>query len=452
MIWQSLKLRLFVAAAICIAGALAIYWVLLAQVFERHVSQRLFGELEAHLNQLTTLLVISDSGEVTVTETLDDPRFDRPYGGLYWQVSIKADAVSSSRSLWDQTLAIPPGASPTGEVSTHRDIDTHVGRLLVTSRLVLVKVGDGERAVRLLTAMDQGELDASRASFSSEVAILVSLLAAFLFVAMVGQTLVGLHPLTTLRARLTDISANRAARLEGRFPQEVEPLVDEVNALLAERSETVERARASAADLAHGLKTPLAILAAEGRRLSEAGQHEAAREIDRQVAIMNQHVERQLARTRARGQQRLRSERTRLKPVVDKLVGAFRKLPRGDAIRWEETVDDGLHVTMDAMDIEEVVGNILDNARKWAASGVQVSAEQAEDGVALTVSDDGPGVAEDEIGKVLARGGRADMQAPGTGLGLAIAQDILEVYGGRLRFEKNAAGGLQVTLWLPARV
>ncbi len=448
MIWRSLKLRLFVAAAICIAGALAIYWVLLAQVFERHVSQRLFGELEAHLNQLTTLLEVSDSGEVTVTETLDDPRFDRPFGGLYWQVGTEAGAVSSSRSLWDQTLAIPPGASQTGEVSTHRDVDTHVGKLLVASRRVLVKAGDGERGVRLLTAMDQGELDISQSSFSSEVAILVSLLAAFLFVAMAGQTLVGLRPLTTLRTRLTDISANRAARLEGRFPHEVEPLVDEVNALLAERSETVERARASAADLAHGLKTPLAILAAEGRHLSETGQHEAAREIDRQVAIMNQHVERQLARTRARGQQRLTGERTGLKPVVEKLVGAFRKLPRGDAIQWEETVDERLHVAMDPMDVEEVVGNILDNARKWAASRVEVTAVQVEDSVALTVSDDGRGVAQGEISKVLVRGGRADMQAPGTGLGLAIAQDILEVYGGRLRFEKNESGGLRVTVWL----
>lgn len=451
MIWRSLKFRLFAAAAICIVGALVLYWSVLTQIFEQHVSERLYKELEAHLNQLTTLLETSDKGEITITDTLDNPRFERPFGGLYWQVKIESGEVFASRSLWDQTITAPASENRTGEISRHRDVKSNSGTLLLIERIVLVKAGNKDHRTQLIVAMDQKELTAARASFASDVSILVLILALFLFAAMAVQTLIGLRPLSTLRQRLNVVSTNRVDELEGQFPSEVEPLVAELNGLLKERTKMVERARASASDLAHGLKTPLAILAAEGRAIAEAGQSEIADEINRQIGVMNRQIERQLARARARGQQRLMGGGTELKPAVSKLIRAFRQLPRGDEITWQDNIAAGLSADIDLMDLEEIAGNILDNARKWAQSTVTVSAHSCgTDEVALVIQDDGPGVPEQQLLAISQRGNRMDEAAPGSGLGLAITQDILDVYHGRMSIENLDPHGMKTEIILPA--
>lgn len=451
MIWRSLKFRLFAAAAMCIVGALVLYWSVLTQVFEQHVSERLYKELEAHLNQLTTQLEASDRGEITVTDISDNPRFERPFGGLYWQVKTSGGNVFSSRSLWDQTITAPAVQGRTGEISRYRDVKSNAGTLLLVERTVVMKAGEKDLQVQLVVAMDQNELDTARSSFASDVFILVSLLALFLFAAMAVQTLIGLRPLSTLRQRVNAISSNRQDVLEGQFPTEVEPLVDELNGLLNERAEMVDRARASASDLAHGLKTPLAILSAEGRAIEEAGHDDIAREVNLQIGVMNRQIERQLARARARGQQRLAGQGTELGPAVSKLIRAFRQLPRGKDISWHEDIADGLYADIDLMDLEEVAGNILDNARKWTDDEVSVSARvHGNNEVAIVIKDNGPGLPPQQTLAVTRRGSRMDEDAPGSGLGLAITQDILEIYNGRLTIDNLQPHGLSIEIVLPA--
>jgi signal transduction histidine kinase len=451
MIWRSLKFRLFAAAAMCIVGALVLYWSVLTQVFEQHVSERLYKELEAHLNQLTTQLEASDKGEITVTDISDNPRFERPFGGLYWQVKTAGGDVFSSRSLWDQTITAPAVQGRTGEISRHRDVKSNAGTLLLVERTVVMKGGEKDLQVQLVVAMDQNELDTARSSFASDVLILVSLLALFLFVAMAVQTLIGLRPLSTLRQRVNAISSSRQDVLEGQFPTEVEPLVDELNGLLNERAEMVDRARASASDLAHGLKTPLAILSAEGRAIEEAGHDDIAREVNLQIGVMNRQIERQLARARARGQQRLAGQGTELGPAVSKLIRAFRQMPRGKDISWHEDIADGLFADIDLMDLEEVAGNILDNARKWTDDEVSVSARvHGNNEVAIVIKDNGPGLPPQQTLAVTRRGSRMDEDAPGSGLGLAITQDILEIYNGRMTIDNLQPHGLSIEIVLPA--
>ncbi|MEO9874375.1 MAG: ATP-binding protein [Anderseniella sp.] len=451
MIWRSLKFRLFAAAAICIIGALVLYWSVLTQIFEQHVSERLYKELEAHLNQLTTRLEASDKGETTVSDTLDNPRFERPFGGLYWQVTTTGGDVISSRSLWDQTITAPAVQNGTGEISRHRDVKSNTGTLLLVARTVVIKAGEKDHQVQLIVAMDQNELTTARASFASDVSVLVALLALFLFAAMAAQTLIGLRPLSTLRHRVNAISSNRQDVLEGQFPSEVEPLVAELNGLLNERREMVDRARASASDLAHGLKTPLAILSAEGRAVGEAGHDDIASEINLQIGVMNRQIERQLARARARGQQRLVGQGTELKPAISKLVRAFRQLPRGKEISWNEDIAAGLCADIDLMDLEEIAGNILDNARKWADDEVSVSARaRGTDEVVIVVEDNGPGVPQQQTFAISQRGSRMDEDVPGSGLGLAITQDILEIYNGYMAIENLAPHGLKIEIVLPA--
>ncbi|NNE24907.1 MAG: HAMP domain-containing histidine kinase [Rhizobiales bacterium] len=449
MIWRSLKFRLLAAAAICIIGALAAYWLVLSQVFERHVSERLYSELQAHLNQLATRLEVSGDVDIKVGDPLDNPRFTRPFGGLYWQVRTESGTVFGSRSLWDQTIELPAGDAAAGKVIRHRDINSNMGELMAIERSVLMGAEGKEQRVQLVVAMEQNELTNARSSFAADVSVLVALLALFLLAAAAMQVFIGLRPLNTLRQRLNSVAADETEGLEGRFPSEVEPLVDELNGLLKERAQMVERARASASDLAHGLKTPLAILSAEGRTLADGGNASASREIDLQVGVMNRHIERQLARARARGQSRLMSAGSELAPSFEKLIRAFRQLPRGDEIDWKMSIKYGLSADIDPMDLEETAGNILDNARKWTVDLVDVSARADGDQVLISITDNGPGVPDAQLQQILRRGKRLDEGAPGSGLGLAIIQDVVAIYDGTLIIENAEPQGLRVELRLP---
>lgn len=449
MIWQSLKFRLFVVAVLSIVGALFLYGVVLNQIFERHALERLNTELEGHLNQLITRLEVSSSNIVEVPQPPQNPRFLRPFGGLYWQVEAGDSAPFGSRSLWDQSIDIPrPDAAP-GQIVRYRDIMSNSGPLIAAERTVLMKVDGADRAIRLIAAMDQNDLDSAIKAFDADTFFVVAILALFLLTAASVQIFIGLRPLNTLHHRLNAVAAGRAQGLDGRFPSEVGPLVDVLNGLLEERGEMVERARASAADLAHGLKTPLAILSAEGRTLTEDGQSRSAGEIERQVLAMNAQVERQLARARVRGRGRMMGEGCELRPVFEKLVAAIGQLPRGGEIDWVIAVPPGLMANIDQVDLEEVAGNILDNARKWTTDRVHISAVRVDKTVEITIEDNGAGVPDADLGTVLKRGGRADPDVPGSGLGLAIAGDILEIYGGRMRLNSATPSGLAVVLVLP---
>ncbi|MGI9464413.1 MAG: hypothetical protein ACR2OM_10755, partial [Aestuariivirgaceae bacterium] len=244
MIWHSLKFRLFAAATLCVIGALALYWTLLSQVFEQHVSERLYKELEAHLNQLTTLLEVTGDGGIRVSDNLDNPRFARPFGGLYWQVKTEAGAVIASRSLWDQSIELPRGDARPGVILRHRGIKSNSGTLIAIERTVLLKISDRDQPVQLVLAIDQKDLDQAKASFAADVVILVAVLALFLLAAAAVQIVIGLRPLDMLRQRIGAMAAQEGNALDGEFPSEVKPLVDELNNLLEDRSSMVDRARA----------------------------------------------------------------------------------------------------------------------------------------------------------------------------------------------------------------
>ena len=452
MIWNSLKFRLLLGAAVFIAAALIIYSAALTRLFEEQVSERLYAEMDAHLTQLITLLEFDENGRVVVADTLDNPRFDRPFGGLYWQVSAENGSFAS-RSLWDQTIELPLSDSKPGQVERQRDINSNAGVLMAIKRSVVVGSGEDTQKVDLIVARDQGELDEILAGFSWQVLFLVGLLALFLMMAAAAQVLIGLRPLNTVRRHLSDMVAAKTNSLEGEFPSEVQPLVSGINELLSERASMVERARSGASDLAHGLKTPLAILLAEARSLREAGDSNVAEEIERQIEVMNQHVERQLARARAGSHvgshQGLLKMGTELQPALEKLLNAFRQLPRGDLIDWKLAVEKDISADIDPMDFDEIVGNLLDNGRKWTRDQVSITAQESSGAVEISIVDNGPGVSDDNLQHILTRGGRLDESSPGSGLGLAIASDIVEIYKGTLTLENPHSGGFKVVLRLP---
>jgi signal transduction histidine kinase len=258
----------------------------------------------------------------------------------------------------------------------------------------------------------------------------------------------GLAPFQWLRARLATVRDGSAARLEGRYPAEVQPLVQDLNSMLEHNEQAVRRAIAQAGDLAHGLKTPLAVLAHEAERLHASGNPEAAAAISQQVDRMQRQLDYHLAHARAAASGATPGARC---VVLDSASGLARTLARLHA-------DRGVTIDLDAArdhvvrgrreDVDEMLGNLLDNACKWAKSRVHVESRATDSVVTIVVDDDGPGLDPSMRDAVLQRGVRADQDAPGSGLGLAIVRDLAELHGGAIALDASPLGGLRATLTL----
>jgi signal transduction histidine kinase len=442
----SLRLRLILSAAITTVIAVAAAGLALVVLAERHVERRLIQEIGAHLDQLVSHFRL-DEGVPLVVEDLADPRFTRPLSGLYWQIVENGEAKARSRSLWDRVLEIPPDA-PANNLPF-----TLVGpgdqELLALERRVAMaaEAGSELRNFRLLVAEDKAEIEGLVRTFALEASAFLFALVVFLTLAGWATITIGLKPLEGLRDLVLEVRRGRARRLDGTFPDEVEPLVAELNGLISAQEQALDRARARAGDLAHGLKTPLAVLSTESRALRERGEQASAEAIDTEIAGMSRFVERELARSRAAALPYL--QRLDLSRALDRMVGAMQRLPRGDEIDWLVDVPTGLVVAVHAEDANEILGNLLDNARKWATSRIEVTAGRDGEKVRLVVADDGPGVPEERRESVLMRGIRLDESVQGSGLGLSIVDDLVTSYGGRLALSETPGGGLTADVLLP---
>jgi signal transduction histidine kinase len=323
-----------------------------------------------------------------------------------------------------------------------------IGSILWTVGLLFVS---HVAAVRLVHWYFDGapRIVMTQSTFRITGVVLVTV-ALLLMVAGFRQVRRGLSNLDRLRDRLGALRDGRERRLEGDYPSEIQPLVGDLNALLDHREEAVRRALAKAGDLAHGLKTPLAVLANEAERAATAGDRELAATMVQQVERMRRQVDYQLAQARAVGAGSRLGAHAPVRAVAESLARTLSRLHagRGLAIRVEAAPDAGVRV--EPADLEEMLGNLLDNACKWARSEVVVAATAHAGSVVIAVDDDGPGLAAELREKVLQRGVRADEAAPGSGLGLAIVRDLAELYGGSIALADAPLGGLRARLVLPA--
>ncbi len=273
---------------------------------------------------------------------------------------------------------------------------------------------------------------------------------AILVIAGIGMIRRGLSLFSPLQRQLADVREGRARRVDGQYPTELQPLVDELNALLDDRDERVARAVARAGDLAHGLKTPLAVLTQEAARAGSAGQHDFGEAIAQQVGRMRRQVDYHLAQARAVASGASSGARASVAESAESLARTLERLyvERGLAIDLDVAPE---HVVRSAReDLDEMVGNLLDNACKWANSRVALSSARHDAAIVITIDDDGPGIAAAMRTVVLQRGVRADEAAPGSGLGLAIVRDLAELYGGAIALEASPSGGLRARVQLPA--
>jgi signal transduction histidine kinase len=440
---NSLRLRLVAGGAAAIVIALAIAGLVLTLLFERHVTRTVAADLDVYLNQLLSGIDINADGRIVITRPPADPRFAEPLSGLYWQISDDRGPLTRSRSLWDTTLSLPTAV---GAAEIHYDeiAGPNSSRVLVAVRQVTLTIGGKPVPVRVAVAENLARVSAARNDFAGDLTLALGILGLVLAAATSIQVGIGLRPLDALRRGVADIRSGRNKYLTAQVPDEVKPLVDEVNALLDAREQDIVRSRNRAADLAHGMKTPLAALAADGDRLRQKGETMIADEIAAVIDAMRRHVDRELARARLRGGANLGQEvLTPVAPLMRSLIATVSRTAPGASVAYEMLVGDDVCVAFDRTDLAEVLGNLLENATRHARSRVRVAAATSADGTTISIEDDGPGIAPELRQAALARGTRLDERAEGSGLGLAIVQDVLDAYGWVLRLDASDLGGLK---------
>lgn len=373
--------------------------------------------------------------------------FDRVYSGLYYQIKSGATGGQISRSLFDREI-VPVNQTRQGEM-TWGEADGPGGQhLRVVSRRVDLTPGQGSGDYTFLVAGDLAAVERQTAEFNTTLIWSFVVLGLGLIGAILVQVKVGLLPLRRVSEALARIRDGKARRLDGHFPTEIAPLATELNSLIQHSEEVVGRARTHVSNLAHFLKTPLSVLAAE----ADAQPGPLADSVQRQVFSMRRQVDHYLSRARAAGSLDVLGNRTQVSAVMDDLARVIGRIHAARGIVIDAECSEEIFFRGERQDLEEILGNLIDNGCKWARSRVRVRCEMAGGRLVLTVEDDGPGLSAEQRAQVGERGERLDESVPGSGLGLAIVRDISKLYGGFFLLDASPLGGVMARLELPAIV
>lgn len=449
----SLVGRLIWIAAAWVLLALILTGALLTTFFRDAAIRRLEQEAREIVSILVAGTVISPDGRVEAPEVAD-ARSVRLYSGKYWEVAEprpggEVRALERSPSLYDWALPSPPDlAKITGRLGRPVGYDAEGPRGEPLRIVAQAGVLPGRTTpLVFLTGIDRRPVDEDVRRFATLTWGALLLLGAGLVGAVFMQVRYGLRPLFDLGREVSEVRKGRRQRLEHEYPTEVAPLAAELNALLDHNQEVVERQRTHVGNLAHALKTPLAVMLAE----AQTAPGPLAEVVGRQAELMRAQVDHHLRRARAAARAQTLGERTPVEPVLDEMAVMLERVfaEKGVVIDWR--APDDLCFRGERQDLQEIAGNILENACIWAKGRVRADASKAAEGLLrLTVEDDGPGLPEDQRETVFKRGERLDETAPGSGLGLSIVDELVRAYGGRIALDQAGIGGLKVMIELPA--
>jgi signal transduction histidine kinase len=453
---NSLALRLFLSATAWAVIILLITGIVLSSLYRQAVERAFDRRLGVYLRTLVADVASPDEASERFPQSLGEPLFELPLSGWYWQVTRldpgKTD-VRSSRSLWDgglphlQDLGVAPGldGSRQGYVPGPED-----QRLRLVERNI--DLGD-EGHYLVAVAGDAAEITDETRQFDQALVVTFSLLAVVLLLTTMFQVRFGLAPLKRITTDLAAIRAGKAEQLAGQFPEEIAPLARETNALIEANKEIVERARTHVGNLAHALKTPLSVVVNEA---SAHGRDAFALKVVEQAEIMRDQIARHLERARLAARLTVVGSLTEVKPVVTALARTMEKIHRDKDIAIDLRVDEQAQFRGERPDLEEMIGNLVDNACKWATArvAIEVVRERPEAAsetqiVRIVVDDDGRGLSPSEREQVSKRGQRLDETKPGSGLGLSIVVELAGLYGGELKLGTAPLGGLRAELVLP---
>lgn len=448
---SSLSSRLILSSLIVSVVLLVATGLILASLFTAALERNFDQRLRSVLDGLLANIEVTAEGAPRLSSATVDPRFGLPLSGWYWQVvpvnASPGTADLASNSLLEQRLTVPPEFAGKPGVQAFYLKDT----LGVTLRAIaqVFTLPGSDRQYSVLVAGNYDELSAEVRSFNRALISSLVLLALGLALAVFVQVRFGLRPLRAMQANLMAIRQGEVTELKGEYPAELRPVADELNLLIQSNAEIVERARTQVGNLAHALKTPLSVLTNEA-----AGQETPlAAKVTEQAGLMRDQVNLYLDRARRAARAQGLGAVTEVKPVLEALARTLERINRDKAVSVTVDCPDGLKFRGERQDLEEMVGNLMDNACKWAASRVAVSA-RLERGAAgrsllvIAVEDDGPGLAPDKRAEALKRGKRLDETKPGSGLGLAIVRETAAMYNGEVRLDEAALGGLRASLTL----
>ncbi|WP_407664526.1 ATP-binding protein [Microvirga pudoricolor] len=448
---RSIAVRLAVSSVFWSFVILLIAGLILSAVYRDNTERAFDQRLLVFANTLASALVAPGDPDRDLGP-IGDPRFELPLSGWYWEVvrpNAREQNIRLSKSLFGGQL---PSLVPQGQTPRFGEIRRGYGQAPDERGLRMVErdidVGqEGRFIIRVAGPAD--EIEGSIRNFSFALLVTFAALGVALGASTLLQIRFGLQPLIKLRGALTAIRRGEADRIPGEFPRDIAPLASELNLLLDTNREILERARTQVGNLAHALKTPLSIIVNE----AESAPEDVAAKVREQAALMRDQVNYYLDRARAAALAGTLGTLTEVEPVLAGLSRTFVKIYRDKDLDIAVQCLAGVKFRGERQDLEEMAGNLIDNAAKWAASHVSVTASRVEDldrpWLHILIDDDGPGLPEEARTEMLKRGRRLDETKPGSGLGLSIVSDLAALYRGRLRLEPSPSGGLRARLELP---
>jgi len=448
--WRTLAVRLVVSIIVAVILALLVAGLVLHELYARSVERTFDARLNVYLAVLAGETVTED-GKLVEAADLGEPRFELPLSGWYWQIKQKSqrEPEQASISLFDGVLELDPAEKPDA-LGIRRGYTKGPGDEWVRMIERDIQLADG-RIYSFAVAGEGAEIEEERATFAANLRALFGAFAVFLLFVLGLQVWFGLRPLAELRRELWRVRLGQAEGLDGRFPAELQPLVDDLNALIRSNAEIVERSRTHVGNLAHALKTPLSVVVNEARLLDRP----QGEKIVEQTGLMRERISHALDRARIAASRSVIGAVTGVAEALGPLIRSMERIHAGRGLAIDASVAEGLRFRGERQDFEEIAGNLIDNACKWARSRVSVTATEELGGLdlrflVLTVEDDGPGLDETERAEAIKRGRRLDETKPGSGLGLSIVTELVALYGGVFQLDRAASGGLKAFVRLPA--
>jgi signal transduction histidine kinase len=453
---RSIAMRLFFSAALLSFAILLVAGLVFSTIYRRTAEANFDERLGVYLHELVADIATSGEDNRVAPGQIGEPQFELPLSGWYWQITrldVPKPEISTSRSLFaaklprlsESGLAAGAGGARRGYAKGPDD------RVLRMAERIIDMGDQGIYLVQVAATTE--EIDAQISRFEFDLMITFAALAIALVVSSAAQLRYGLKPLWQLQEGVSAIRRGEAEKIEGNFPQDLAPLASELNLLIGANRDVVERARTQVGNLAHALKTPLSVIINE----AAADRGPLAAKVEEQAAIMRDQVSYYLNRARAAVRAQALGGVTEVAPATEALVRTFEKIYSERAIGFALTAPKTIRFPGERQDFEEMVGNLVDNACKWARHAVTITMEpepwrnlSERRFFRVTIDDDGPGLAPELRQAALSRGERLDETKPGSGLGLSIVADLASLYGGALTLEDGPEGGLRANLRLPA--
>ncbi|MCT2401370.1 sensor histidine kinase [Novosphingobium mangrovi (ex Huang et al. 2023)] len=444
--WRSLRVRILLATLLWVTLGIGGIWFSATRLFVKHVEEQYHEELAVHIKELAALVRLDSNGKLSMDRPLSDPRYLVPLSGFYWQVSVDGGHVmrsaSMTRGMLDEHVA--------HDSSIHHHIEKGPTGPAITYGFIEKAPGHGD--VHYVIATDERLLDETVASFTRELTLWLAALALALLATGLAVISFGLRPLDRLAAATARLRSGSAGRLEGNYPTEIAPLVSDINVFIEHNGKIVERARVEAGNLAHALRTPLAVITDEAERLSQSEATAAAGKVllEQSQAMVHQ-IDYQLARARSAVGAQGPGTVSRLGEVLAPILSAMQRLHRDRSFVAVGLPDPDMTLPIDPVDLSELFSIVIDNAGKWSREEVRIAVEAGPEGLCVSITDDGPGLTAEQAVAAFDIGTRFDAERPGSGLGLAIARDIADAYGLRIRLSErpDGASGVRAGIFFP---